>query len=221
MPSVSRRGDVLPSAVVTQMDPCGRPPLPPFATTPWATRRPSGEIAGVTAAATSTTSSAVSGSAGSGVSCGAGCGMQTAFRSSVRHRTSCRTIGSTSVGIRRAGRMRTIDLVSGEHPSGRVSGVGRAGEDVQVPVPAEAEPCGLGDRPTAPAGDRRPPRRDGSRSSNGTQLCESASISSPPAVSSSRIGVAQDAQSTAIGPVDAQLGKPPTRQPGGIDKSDW
>ncbi|MDV9188355.1 hypothetical protein R6L23_09005 [Streptomyces sp. SR27] len=42
-----------------------------------------------------------------------------------------------------------------------------------------------------------------------------------PTVSSSRIGAAQNARSMAIGPVGAQLGEPPARQPGGIDRSPW
>ncbi|MFB7538314.1 hypothetical protein ACFC0N_00290 [Streptomyces zaomyceticus] len=65
------------------------------------------------------------------------------------------------------------------------------------------------------------PRNAGSRSSSGTQLREPPSVSVPSAVSSSRIGVAQAAQPTGIGPVDAQLGKPPTRRPGGMERSYW
>lgn len=74
---------------------------------------------------------------------------------------------------------------------------------MQVPVP-EAEPGGSGHGGTAT--DRSLPRNDGSRSSSGTQLCEPPSISVPSAVSNNRIGVAQAAQPTGIGPVDAQLG---------------
>lgn len=102
-----------------------------------------------------------------------------------------------------------------------MAGAGRAGEDAEVAVTVTAEAKPSGWETGQPLRIESCPRRDGSRSSSGIQLCEPASISSPTAVSSNRMGVAQDSQSIAIGPVDAQLGQPPTRRPGGIDKSPW
>ncbi|MFF4244939.1 hypothetical protein ACFYY2_10755 [Streptomyces sp. NPDC001822] len=90
---------------------------------------------------------------------------------------------------------------------------------MQVSVTAEAEPGGLGDGLATP--DRSHPLFGRIAVLQGIQLRESGSISSPPAVSRSRIGALQDAHAMSSGPVEAQLGKPPTRHPGGIERAPW
>ncbi|MET9840374.1 hypothetical protein ABZZ01_21665 [Streptomyces virginiae] len=93
------------------------------------------------------------------------------------------------------------------------------GEVVQISVTAEAEPGGLGGGLAAP--DRGLPLEGRVAVFHWHPAVRVGVHLITRAVSKSRIGAVQVAHVMSIGPVNAQVGKPPTRQPGGIESVPW